>query len=162
MAALWESQADEVVDPAAALAERVVVECDAKLARYRAALEAGTDPVLVAGWTTQVQSERAAALGAVRAPVSSLRMSRDEIRTVVDSLQDLHAVLVDAAVRDKSEVYRHLGLRLTYRPGDRTVRADVQIEAQPWGYGLCPRTELNHNPTVVHRADLQLRVIGTG
>jgi hypothetical protein len=30
-----------------------------KLARYRAALEAGTDPALIAEWTQQVKAERA-------------------------------------------------------------------------------------------------------
>ena len=141
--AMWEAQVDNPVDPAAARAEQVVQECDTKLARYRAALEAGTDPGLVAGWTAQVQSERAAALGAVRAPAARLRMSRDEIRAVVDALQNVHDVLVAADTGDKAAVYRQLGLRLTYRPEDRTVHADVHVGAQPWGYGVCPRGDLN-------------------
>ncbi len=33
-------------------------ECDAKLAGYRAALEAGADPTLVAGWIAETQAER--------------------------------------------------------------------------------------------------------
>ncbi|WP_280429491.1 hypothetical protein [Nocardia brasiliensis] len=40
---------------------------DRKLNYYRAALEAGTDPQLIAGWTRQVQAERDAAAGQLRA-----------------------------------------------------------------------------------------------
>lgn len=127
VAAMWEAQVDDPVDPTVTRAEQVVPECDAKLARYRAALEAGTDPELVAGWTAQVQSERAAALGAVRAQVARPRMSRDEIRSVVDALQNVHAVLVAADTADKAAVYRQLGLRLIYRPEERTARAEVHV-----------------------------------
>jgi site-specific DNA recombinase len=35
-----------------------IAECDAKLARYRAALDAGADPAVVAGWIAQTQAER--------------------------------------------------------------------------------------------------------
>ncbi|AVH23663.1 hypothetical protein [Nocardia cyriacigeorgica] len=44
--------------PAIESARRSLAEDDRKLSRYRAALEAGTDPALVAGWTQQVQRER--------------------------------------------------------------------------------------------------------
>lgn len=62
VAAMWEGQPDAATDPRAAEATRLAAECDAKLARYRAALETGTDPALVAVWTSQVQAERATAL----------------------------------------------------------------------------------------------------
>jgi site-specific DNA recombinase len=48
--ALHDAQPDIVVAPAAVAAEQVIHDCDAKLTRYRAALEAGTDPQLVARW----------------------------------------------------------------------------------------------------------------
>lgn len=40
----------------------VIAGCDAKLARYQAGLDAGADPVTVAGWTKDVTAQRAAAL----------------------------------------------------------------------------------------------------
>jgi site-specific DNA recombinase len=40
----------------------VLADCDARLARYQAALDAGADPRAIAGWTRQVTAERAAAL----------------------------------------------------------------------------------------------------
>lgn len=48
--ALYDGQPDIDAAPAV-IAGRVIEECDQKLARYRQALEAGTDPALVAAWT---------------------------------------------------------------------------------------------------------------
>ena len=53
--------ASEPDEPAAARregAQRKVADCDARLGRYRAALEAGADPVVVAGWMAEVKGER--------------------------------------------------------------------------------------------------------
>ena len=49
--AMYQSQPNEEVDPAAAVAARAVEECDRALARHRAALEAGADLHLVTGRT---------------------------------------------------------------------------------------------------------------
>lgn len=46
--------------------ERVTAGYDRKIARYRAALDAGADPVLVGGWINQTQAERDAALARAR------------------------------------------------------------------------------------------------
>ncbi|MEV6126237.1 hypothetical protein AB0M05_05325 [Streptomyces violaceusniger] len=45
-------------------------------------------------------------------------MSRDEIA----------AVIQQAEAEDKAEIYRHLGLRLTYAPAQATVRAEVTLD----------------------------------
>jgi site-specific DNA recombinase len=42
-------------------ARRQVAECDRKLARHRAALEAGADPAVVTAWIREVQAARAEA-----------------------------------------------------------------------------------------------------
>jgi hypothetical protein len=42
--------------------QALIADCDARLARYQAALDAGADPQAVAEWTRQVKNERAAAL----------------------------------------------------------------------------------------------------
>jgi hypothetical protein len=39
-------------------ARRSLADCDARLARYRTALEAGTDPTVVSQWISEVQAER--------------------------------------------------------------------------------------------------------
>lgn len=46
--ALHNAQPDISLDSAAVAAEQVIHECDTTLTRYREALEAGTDPTLVA------------------------------------------------------------------------------------------------------------------
>jgi site-specific DNA recombinase len=65
---------------------------------------------------------------------------------MVAALGDVRAVLADADPREKGDVYRRLGLRLTYRPGDRTVRAETSLDPHSWGYGSCPRGDLNPHP----------------
>jgi len=53
-------------------------------------------------------------------------MSRDEIKTLIDALGGLLSVLRDADPADKAEVYRQLGLRLTYDHETHTVLAESQ------------------------------------
>jgi len=47
-------------------ARRQVAECDRKLARHRAALEAGADPAVVTAWIREVQAARAEAEAQLR------------------------------------------------------------------------------------------------
>jgi site-specific DNA recombinase len=97
----------------------VIHECDAKLTRYREALKAGTDPTLVARWTTEIQARRAEALARSRQSTGRRRMSKDEIRSLVEAIGNIHAVLADAAPEDKAQVYHQLGLHLSYEPAKR-------------------------------------------
>lgn len=108
---------------------RLLTEQNRRLAIYRQALEAGTDPQLVASWTKQVLDEKRAAesrLAALEQPV--LRhspMSRDEIRSLVESLGGLLSVLRRADPTDKHHVYRQLGLKLSYNDKTRMVVAEA-------------------------------------
>jgi len=61
----------------------VLADCDRKLARHRAALEAGADPQLVAGWMAEVQAGRAAALAQARKATRNRRMGKDEIHPMI-------------------------------------------------------------------------------
>ena len=60
-----------------------------------------------------------------RAGATRRRMSEAEIKAIVDRLADLARVLADADPNDKSEIFRQLGLRLTYHPGRGLVEAQV-------------------------------------
>lgn len=53
-------------------------------------------------------------------------MSDAEIKALVDRLADLVRVLADADPNDKSEIFRQLGLKLTYHPGRGILEAKVQ------------------------------------
>lgn len=57
---------------AGAVATRKVKECDAKLEKYRQALEAGTDAAIVGGWIEEIKLERRSAEFQLRRSHASL------------------------------------------------------------------------------------------
>jgi site-specific DNA recombinase len=113
-----------------ATARVVIADCDAKLATHRAALEAGADPALVTRWISETQARRARAEAelCVSSKGSGARMSRDEIARLARSISDRAAVIQQAEAEDKADIYRQLGLRLTYAPAQATVRAEVTLD----------------------------------
>jgi hypothetical protein len=115
---------------------RILAECDRKLANYRAALDAGTDPKIVTEWIAHVQAEKslAEARPRQRGP-STKRLSREQIKYIVTTLTDITQVIHDADPRDKAEIYSQLGLRLTCHPGE----AAVLVEARPAPASVCVR-----------------------
>ncbi len=123
-------QAQPTTDAETEPLRRALAECDRKLARHRALLEAGADPALVATWSREVQAERAASAAklaqAENRRGTHRRMSREEIRGLVDALGGLLSVLHQAEPADKAEVYRQLGLRLTYDHETQTVLAETR------------------------------------
>lgn len=107
-----------------------LAEYDRKLNSYRAALEAGADPQLIATWTQQVQREREVAAAQIAAMEASTdarpALSRKEIHELVKSFGGLVKILRAADSTDKLEVYRQLGLKMTYNHKTRVVVAEVQ------------------------------------
>ena len=123
-----------------------IAECDRRLAQYRAALDAGASPATVAAWIAETEAERARyEVGLRKAPSAARpRMTEAEIKSIVDKLADIARVLRDADPNDKSEIFRQLGLRLTYHPGRRLVEAKIQpaeygssVSLRPLNLGLC-------------------------
>lgn len=125
-----------------------ITACNNKLRRYRTALEAGTDPVLVQQWIAETQAEKAVAESALRAAGGRRGMTADEIRTLVEAMSGIAAILKVAHPADKAELYRELGLRLIYEPGPRLIKA----EASPSGSctKMCPRGDLNPHALYGH------------
>ncbi len=127
--------------------EALLAGCDARLARYQAALDAGADPKAVAEWTRQVQAERAAVLAraASRDRLEPARqLTEDDIRALITGLGDLRDVIHDAEPAVKAAIYEQLGLKITYLPGEDKIRADVTIipekfEQQDEQYGAMGR-----------------------
>src|SRR6266568_675633 len=104
--------------------------CDARLARYQATLDAGGDPQTIAEWTRQVKAERAAALArdatqTLRNP--SRRLTEDDIRALITALGNLRDVIRDAGPAEKAAIYDQLELKVTFKPGEAKIRAEVTI-----------------------------------
>ena len=103
-----------------------LAQCDRRLTQYRAALDSGGDPAVVARWITETQAARASYQALKRPAPPRPSMSRQEITTIVNTFADLLEVVRSADPADKAEIYARLGLRLTYQPQERTVRAETR------------------------------------
>ena len=111
----------------------VIDDCDARLARYQAALDAGADPQTVAEWTRQVKTEQAAALARDASQIrrqANRQLTEDDIRALIISLGDLRDVIRAADPVMKAAIYEQLGLKVTYLPGQEKIRADVTISPE--------------------------------
>ena len=146
-AALAEHHATDESTPLRA----TIQECDTKIANYRAALDAGGDPVLIAGWireTTAIKSATQARLSLTTA--TPQRMSEDQIAEIVGALGGLMTLLKQADTRDRAEIYSRVGLRMTYRPGTETVLAEI-VSSDLDGVPMrCPRGDLNPHALYGH------------
>ena len=112
-----------------------IAACDRKLTGYRAALDAGGDPAPISRWITETTAERARLVARTRPAKPRAPMTRDQIASIVTVLGDILAVLKDADPADKAETYSQLGLRLTYQPGQRIVRAEAHLDQTPhWDF----------------------------
>ena len=106
-------------------AQQEIAECDAKLRQHRAALEAGADPVLVTSWMKETQARRALTQARLKKPARRRRMTEEEIMNLVTELGGIMEALKDADPADKAEIYRRIGLTLTYDPSLMTLRRSV-------------------------------------
>ncbi|GGN75039.1 putative recombinase [Actinoplanes lobatus] len=123
---------------------QAIADADAKISRYRATLDAGGDPALIANWiseTTTIKKAAQARLGLTEAPPQ--RMSTDQIDAIAEAFDDLFRLLRDADPRDKAELYSRIGLRMIYRPGLETLIAEVSTPASSRVFDWCPRGDLN-------------------
>ncbi len=105
-------------------AQRKLADCDRRLAKYRKALDAGADPVVVAGWIAEVQGERLQAEHAIWLHAQpSGKFTSSQVRALVDGLnaQSLRSL---AERRPEAEGERLRGTRasrVTYDPSTRIV-----------------------------------------
>jgi site-specific DNA recombinase len=69
----------------------------------------------------------------------------------VERFTSIAAVIRDADAADKAEIYRGINLILTYQPQTQIVRAQAHLRRGfPWGYGWCPRGDLNPHALLGH------------
>ncbi|MDH2426429.1 hypothetical protein [Sphaerisporangium sp. TRM90804] len=122
-------------------ARQAVADCERKLAGYRALVNAGTDPAVVVGWITETEARRKVEQSRLKEISASTpkRLSEQEIATIVSALGDLRRLLRSVDPHDKMQVYRQLGLRMTYEPGRKTVIARTEVGRSC--STVCPRGE---------------------
>jgi hypothetical protein len=111
------AQHDETEPANSASLRRRLAEGDRKLARHRAAIEAGVDPTLVTTWIKEVEKERqdvTKQLGHVPTANRGQTMTAAEIAELVDRLGDLLDALHGAEPDDRCSLYHELGLQLRY------------------------------------------------
>ncbi len=101
---------------------RRLKECEAKLAKYRAALEHNPNITTVADWIAEVEQQRRAIEHELGRTPTTRRLTKNEVRALVGRLKDITEVLAGADPEDKRAVYAQLGVNLTYHP-DGTVLA---------------------------------------
>jgi site-specific DNA recombinase len=133
--------------PPARDTQALIADCDARLARYQAALDAGADLQALAEWTRQVKAERTAALARDASQARSKtapQLTEDDIRALVTGLDDLRDAIRDAEPAVKAAIYERLDLKITYLPGQDKIRVDVTVspekfEQQDEQYGVMGR-----------------------
>jgi len=129
IAAMAAAQAPD--DGSAARAEgarRKIADCDDRMVKYRAVIEAGADPLLVAGWMREVDAERLAAERELGETVAQDPLSEGEIRALIGGVRDgLMKLATGLSPEQRAIIYQHMGLSLTYHP-ERNV---VEIESRP-------------------------------
>lgn len=128
------SAPDDAAVARAEAARRKLKDCDERLAKYRAALEAGTEPTIVGQWIADVQAERLAAEREIAATLPAAKtLTKKEIRALIAAVKDATAALAGADPKEKAEVYAELGIEATYFPGERKVA----VTASPFGVPGC-------------------------
>ncbi|MEU1498740.1 hypothetical protein [Streptomyces sp. NPDC005732] len=94
---------------------RALAAIERRLAKHRAALDAGADPTVVAGWITEAQRERVLAAHRLtrRSTHAAHPLTGEELRDIVAELGNMKGWLLHADPSRKEELYRELGLCMT-------------------------------------------------
>ena len=119
-------------DSKAEAARRKVEDCADRLGKYRAALDSGADPEIVAGWMAEVKAERLRAEAELAKAAPSEPLSTEAVRAMIEQLGDMGKVLAEADPADKAEVYSALGIEIEYRPDQRILA----VSSRPFAGGL--------------------------
>lgn len=106
-----------------------IADCDRRLDRYRSALEHADGEIgTITKWITEVERERKALQGHLGRTVPGGKLTKPQIRVLVEALRDIVTLLSEADEEDRNELYQQLGVSLTYHPDGQ-----VLVEALPRG-----------------------------
>jgi hypothetical protein len=103
-----------------------VADADAKTDRYKTALEARTDPTLIATWISEAQASRTAALAELATTERPETLSVGDIEALIaeihETFGDMRAALQQARGSDKAALLTSLGVAVSFDPVTRTAR----------------------------------------
>jgi hypothetical protein len=109
-------------------AQQVLADCQRRLDRYRAALEAGTDPAIVQQWIAQVTATQTAAEAQLRdsrpAPDG---LTPEQVRRLLDQAGGLVEALNRSNPTLRAQLYVELGINGVYDPNRHTVHVQVEF-----------------------------------
>ncbi|MEU7316562.1 recombinase family protein, partial [Streptomyces sp. NPDC007083] len=105
---LHAAQQRQQASPDLAAARQKLADCERRLAGYRAALDAGSDPALVGQWINETQQDKSAVEQRLRS--AQRRRPQDiasqaELETMIRTLGDMKDRLLAADPADKRPIY---------------------------------------------------------
>jgi site-specific DNA recombinase len=116
------------------MARQAISESEAKMDRYRAAIDAGGDLQEITEWINAAKAERLQAEAILRSRTPApRRMTAQEIKIIVAQLGSLAAIIRKADPADKAEIYKGLSLMLIYQPTSGTIHAKAQVSPEAQG-----------------------------
>ena len=122
------SRSDPAGDQRRAAAQKVLVDCQRRLDRYRTALEAGTDPALVQQWIAEVAATRAAAQAQLRnSRPAPNGLTPEQVRGLLEQAGGLVDALDRSDPALRAQLYEELGIDGVYDPNSHTVHLKVEL-----------------------------------
>ncbi|MEU9479534.1 hypothetical protein [Streptomyces sp. NPDC048191] len=139
--------------PEQAQARHAIKECERRLARYQAALDAGVHPTVVTQWINEAQRDKDAAQKKLDAHPAVHRKKQSpldarQIGEITESFGDIAQRMQTAAVEKKGPLYDALGITIRYEHETRTTTVRSR-PSSPYVQALCPRGVLTADDTVV-------------
>ena len=109
-------------------AKQVLVDCQRRLDRYRAALEAGTDPAIVQQWIAEVTATRTAAEVQLRdSHTAPEGLTPEQVRGLLEQTGGLVDALDRSDPALHAQLYEELGIDGVYDPNSRTVHVQAEL-----------------------------------
>ncbi|MFI1166163.1 recombinase family protein [Streptomyces sp. NPDC020801] len=112
--------------PEQAQARQAIKDCERRLARYQAALDAGADPAVVTQWINDAQRDKDAAQKKLDALPAVTRkkephLTADQIQEITERLGDIAQRIQAADADKKGPLHEALGITITYDNATRTA-----------------------------------------
>jgi site-specific DNA recombinase len=111
--------------------EKQIAECRTKMNRYRAALEAGTDPTIVSGWIADVTAVQSAAEARLRfLKTQRPAVTPTEIEEMVREVGELVGLLEAARPELRAQFYEGIHLTGVFNPKEGYVDVTADLGAR--------------------------------